>query len=564
MKKLILIVLLTYFIYPIIAQHQISIELKTDNHGNETTWELKNIFTNFIIASGGPYESNNSTIQNINPIEVDGTGCYSFIIYDSGGNGICCSNGNGYVKLYYDNILSNESTNFDAQFQIINIGNTCVQNEIELTKITSEKYSELNEDITIRGVVRNIGTTPLSSFDIKYKINDGEYVETQTIECSETNINQTTTFTHNTKFQSTEYDIYNITVEASNPNGIEDNTSNNIRIHQIVVNQNSVPRKVLLEHFTTERCSSCPPATELLNELLSSRPDVIWIAHHAGYYSDQYTIPESTSLLSFYNTTETYSPAIMLDREAIIPFEDPSPIFSPDNITTELIIDKKRFTGAYINIDMNIDYNAYNRKLILNVSGEVIGNIIENDLNISVFITEDGLRSYHQAGSMGMYIHNNVIRDVISSSYQGDNNIITNTNIGSTFNKTYEYNINSNWVVENLNIIAFVNNWDSDDSSNRNVLNACKKPLIPNNVYIDNFDVDNISIWPNPATNVININNAKGANISILNPTGEEVILKNNISNHQVIDISSLNEGAYILVINNKEDIITQKLIIIR
>lgn len=67
-----------------------------DNYGSEITWDLKNS-AGAIVQSGGPYTGNGSgtgqvaTNQNWN-LPID---CYTFTIYDTAGDGICCGYGNG-------------------------------------------------------------------------------------------------------------------------------------------------------------------------------------------------------------------------------------------------------------------------------------------------------------------------------------------------------------------------------------------------------------------------------------------------------------------------------------
>jgi lysyl endopeptidase len=71
--------------------------LQPDNYGNETTWEFVNS-SGDVLYSGGPYAQGNTT-----PIEatfnVDAEDCYTFTIFDSWGDGICCAWGNGSYSL---------------------------------------------------------------------------------------------------------------------------------------------------------------------------------------------------------------------------------------------------------------------------------------------------------------------------------------------------------------------------------------------------------------------------------------------------------------------------------
>lgn len=71
-------------------------ELKTDNNPAEITWDLKNS-SGVVLYSGGPYAQPNTVIQQT--LALSDEGCYRFSIYDAAGNGICCNNGSGYIKL---------------------------------------------------------------------------------------------------------------------------------------------------------------------------------------------------------------------------------------------------------------------------------------------------------------------------------------------------------------------------------------------------------------------------------------------------------------------------------
>lgn len=70
--------------------------LKTDNSPEQTTWAVKDENGTVIQASG--VLSNPNTIYNTD-IVIPANGCYTYEIYDAGGNGICCTNGYGYYQL---------------------------------------------------------------------------------------------------------------------------------------------------------------------------------------------------------------------------------------------------------------------------------------------------------------------------------------------------------------------------------------------------------------------------------------------------------------------------------
>jgi len=71
----------------------IDVSITTDNYGSETTWEIVDEAGN-VLASGGPY--GNQQTYNVQAI-VPANQCFSFLLYDSFGDGMCCANGVGAV-----------------------------------------------------------------------------------------------------------------------------------------------------------------------------------------------------------------------------------------------------------------------------------------------------------------------------------------------------------------------------------------------------------------------------------------------------------------------------------
>jgi len=112
----------------------IKLTVRTDNYGYETYWELRGP-NNQLVASGGNTSvgpngggnqsaaagdpgayANNST--NSETIQLVGDGCYSFLIVDDFGDGMCCSFGSGYYRIRdNNNDLIIEGSQYDGEVE---------------------------------------------------------------------------------------------------------------------------------------------------------------------------------------------------------------------------------------------------------------------------------------------------------------------------------------------------------------------------------------------------------------------------------------------------------------
>jgi hypothetical protein len=92
---------------------------------------------------------------------------------------------------------------------------------------------------------------------------------------------------------------------------------------------------------------------------------------------------------------------------------------------------------------------------------------------------------------------------------------------------------------------------------------------------IDDFEIDaavgendnslsRIAVYPNPANNMVTVENAENAEISIVNMLGQVVAIKVADSNRVSINTADLTEGTYIIRIENGDEVSTQKLNVIR
>lgn len=82
---------------PVAPNALVGLELKTDNYASETTWKLFNS-SGAVVAQDPAGNYANNTVYNHNWV-LNPNDCYTFEIYDSYGDGICCSYGQGYYKI---------------------------------------------------------------------------------------------------------------------------------------------------------------------------------------------------------------------------------------------------------------------------------------------------------------------------------------------------------------------------------------------------------------------------------------------------------------------------------
>lgn len=87
----------------------------------------------------------------------------------------------------------------------------------------------------------------------------------------------------------------------------------------------AAPRPVVVELFTSQGCSDCPPADALLRHVQATDPDVLALDLHVTYWNnaawkDPFSLQAATDLQDNYatlrNSTEVYTPEAVVDGTA--------------------------------------------------------------------------------------------------------------------------------------------------------------------------------------------------------------------------------------------------------
>lgn len=274
-----------------------------------------------------------------------------------------------------------------------------------------------------------------------------------------------------------------IEVSVSKPNGLEEETpaDNSVTIGGIPVLATVFPRTLLLEEFTTEKCSNCPGAAQTLHDMLEGFTDeerarLAIVGHHEGYYTDDFTLPCDKPYTWFYNNYNsngaliTYAPAFMLDRTQA--YDDaPTPVFMnlPVVSFSEKLAEAREVPALY-SISFEGTHDTDSRTVNLKVSGERVLDVMENP-RVTVYLVEDNVMAtgngLGQAGSLGReYYHQHLVRAYNATwgeapEWDGDS---------YTYSCTLEYP--EVCKTDDMQVVAFISNYDEDNPVNCEVGNT--------------------------------------------------------------------------------------------
>ena len=192
---------------------------------------------------------------------------------------------------------------------------TLPETDLAIGDFTMDKtFYKTDEPLNFSFNLSNEGTKSISGYSISYRINDGEEI-TEDINKS---INAGAKETYSKEIPANDYGegTHQIKVYISKLAGgaIDEIALNDTLKGTFSIYATSYPHKILLEQFTTINCVNCPYGGKVLTAAISERDDVVWVAHHVGYGTDELTLSESGDYLKF---GVSGAPAAMIDRTKI-------------------------------------------------------------------------------------------------------------------------------------------------------------------------------------------------------------------------------------------------------
>jgi hypothetical protein len=236
----------------------------------------------------------------------------------------------------------------------------------------------------------------------------------------------------------------------------------------------SFPRKYLMEHFTGDQCGYCPYGMYSIVEYTqqTSTP-CIWVSHHYGFNTDEYTISESAKIASASGVSG--APNMAMNRTKVM---GTSIAFHPGYLVEDGMaetIASKCETTAEASVNIDHTYNAATKQLNVTVNGLVANKEVTEYL-LTVLIKENGLvgqqADYYWSWKTAGYkefMHPCVARDLLTASQLGDTVKVEK----QRYSKSFTFVVPDKWVAENCCVVAYIT-----PLSKKPIINAEETPLV--------------------------------------------------------------------------------------
>ncbi len=437
--------------------------------------------------------------------------------------------------------------------------------------------------VTPKVVVRNLGTTPITSFDIDVDYNGN------TITKSVTGINlaslATTTVTMNGPLTLAAGNMP-MTATVSNVNGGTDLDPNDDELSISVSPLTpAVGKMVVGEEGTGTWCQWCPRGAVFM-DMMETKYDQYWagIAVHNG---DPMVVTDYDAgiggLISGY-------PSALVDRMAAI---DPSEM--EEDFLTRVQAAPKAL------IENGATWNAATRELKVSVSANFL-SAATSSYKLGVVLTEDEVTgtgsSYNQSnayagggnGVMGGFealpnpvpasqmVYDHVARAIEPSFTGYANSFPATVNMGETHTITATFVLPASWDETKIHIVGLLFNpaGQIDNAGKATITEAVT------NGFVTGTDVtaglndlsqidDLVQVYPNPATTAVSVSlqikEQSDVTISVTDIAGKEISSKNygQMNAASVITINTSNTPAGVYFVNVKmNNAVTQKKVIIQ
>lgn len=232
---------------------------------------------------------------------------------------------------------------------------------------------------------------------------------------------------------------------------------------------------VLVELFTSQGCSSCPPADELLSRLALEPPyknKIIPLAFHVDYwdqlgwkdpFSHHHWTIRQQRYAQMFQSDSIYTPQMVVDGryqwvgsdEEKVRYMWDTALKEPDEAVLDVVVSAS---------------SENERHLIINVYAKLNDDAIKDGIELFTALYENGMDTVVPHGeNSGKTLHEDfVVRQLFKES-------VTFIN-GNVYEKSIELDVDKEWDLAKMGTAAYLQRFGT-----RTILGVAHKPVIPSN-----------------------------------------------------------------------------------
>jgi len=222
-------------------------------------------------------------------------------------------------------------------------------------------------------------------------------------------------------------------------------------------------KKILIEDFTGHKCPNCPDAANILEEIIDEYCDhIVPITVHIGLFA----APDAEFTADYRTETgteigESYGISNLLPL-GLVDRTEYELNLSLGRENWKSAVDLLYDLQARANIILETEYNETDNKVTVHTSTEFLA-AIDHPISLGLYLTEDSIISPQKTdtGTIENYVHRHMLRKGINGAFGEE--ILGSAQFGQSFEKTFTFDVDPEWVIDKCEIVAFISNTETKE-----------------------------------------------------------------------------------------------------